>query len=233
MTFTVAPVPYRLLRYDRRNPRLPVPQLLSATEIAAALLAQSPVLQSETYLSAPDIATAAQLEPFLVVPESCGAYTVLDGNIRLARLQQQLEAEAPAVRTEHEPEIQCAIFTDRRAAWPYRFRKNRRGATAWRTHQWLEAVLETLSEGYTLAEIGHMFPGGRRRLARVMEAYYVLKHRNEQRRQRWSPRPGTSPYLLAEALQGDMVREAVGLPPEPDPECQPRPSAQRQGKLRP
>lgn len=228
MEFTIERLPYEQLHYDARHPRLLANPPADPEDLALAILRDVSIRH---FAHGYDPEAQSQLEPLIVVPQSPEmelddppAYTVLDGNIRLAHAQLSTDRrlrrrcripQLPAL-TDRTPTFTCAVFPTRKAATPHVLRRaspNDR-SDYFRAH-WEHAVVTALNEGCSIAEIAQGAHYAESVILSIAEAHHALNQITGPNVGRGAQTPSIP--IFRQALSHDSIRAYIGLPQKPDP----------------
>ena len=220
--YKISLLPYSNLRYDRQNPRLYSDERYEDTlELAKHILETQCGSHLGSYL---DCIENTALNPYIVVANDDGTYTVLDGNIRLAVAQltvdKKLRKKArmnklPDLVDVNEYFMWAAVFQDRVTAFPHVVRSNAvNNMRTWSLDSWARVMKESLAMGYTLADVDAWSEYRADQLAYLLESHNAFNQLNRLYNDRWKGIYRTS--YMRKALGSYHIRKAVGLPEKPE-----------------
>ena len=164
-----------------------------------------------------------QLQPLIVYPYDDGAYTVMDGNLRLAYLQlcrdRALRRRArvkplPDLRDD-DPAITVAVFPTRSDTYPHVLRlASPNNQPDWRHDHWASAIIIAVGDGYPIDQLSANTGFDTNNLASIVESHNALNQMLEAHPKRWNHHD--SSHYLREAFRHPSLRRYVGLPEHPN-----------------
>ena len=220
MNFNIRETPYSQLRYDRRHPALELRTDAHDVEIALTMLSR--LSQARTQRGFGDPADF-QLQPLIVYPYEDGAYTVMDGNLRLAYLQlcrdralrRRARVKPLPELHDDDPAITVAVFPTRLDAYPHVLRlASPTNQSDWRHDHWASAIIQAVGDGYPIAQISANTGFDANNVASIAESHNALNQMLEAHPKRWHHHD--SSHYLREAFRHPSLRRNVGLPDHPE-----------------